>query len=32
MANIKQIEQCRSCGSKELNTVFDIGDLKINAL
>ena len=31
MANIKQIEQCRSCGSKELTTVFDIGDLKINA-
>jgi NDP-4-keto-2,6-dideoxyhexose 3-C-methyltransferase len=31
MANIKQIEQCRSCDSKELNTVFDIGDLKINA-
>jgi len=31
MANIKQIEQCRSCDSKELTTVFDIGDLKINA-
>jgi hypothetical protein len=31
MAKIKQIEECRSCGNKELNTVFDIGDLKINA-
>ena len=31
MANIKQIEQCRSCDSKELTTVFDIGDLKTNA-
>ena len=31
MAKIKQIEECRSCGNKELTTVFDIGDLKINA-
>lgn len=29
MANIKQIEECRSCGNKDFNTVFDIGDLKI---
>lgn len=31
MAKIKQIEECRSCGNEELTTVFDIGDLKINA-
>ena len=31
MAKVKQIKKCRSCGNPDLNVVFDIGDLKINA-
>ena len=31
MAHIKEITECRSCGSSEFTTVFDMGDLKINA-
>ncbi len=31
MAKVKQIKKCRSCGNTDLNVVFDIGDLKINA-
>jgi NDP-4-keto-2,6-dideoxyhexose 3-C-methyltransferase len=31
MANVKQISECRSCGNSDLTTVFDMGDLKINA-
>lgn len=31
MSEATQITQCRSCGNEELKTVFDIGDLKVNA-
>lgn len=31
MANVKQITECRSCGNEHMDTIFDIGELKINA-
>lgn len=31
MSNVREITCCRSCGSDALTTVFDIGELKINA-
>jgi NDP-4-keto-2,6-dideoxyhexose 3-C-methyltransferase len=31
MRQVKKITQCRSCGASDMNTVFDMGDLKINA-
>lgn len=31
MANVKQINKCRSCNNNNLDIVFDIGDLKVNA-
>lgn len=31
MTDVRRINHCRSCGSKGLRTVFDIGELKINA-
>jgi NDP-4-keto-2,6-dideoxyhexose 3-C-methyltransferase len=31
MSNVREITCCRSCGSDALRTVFDIGELKINA-
>lgn len=31
MRHVTKINCCRSCGAKELKTVFDIGELKINA-
>lgn len=31
MANVKTVTQCRSCNSTLSKTVFDIGELKINA-
>lgn len=31
MRQVKQVTQCRSCGHPELITVFDMGELKINA-
>lgn len=31
MTNVKRIDHCRSCGAGDLRTVFDIGELKINA-
>ena len=31
MRHVKQIDSCRICGNTELTSVFDIGELKINA-
>jgi len=31
MRQVKKVDECRSCGNDNMNTVFDIGDLKINA-
>ena len=31
MRQVKKVTQCRSCGADDMNTVFDMGDLKINA-
>lgn len=31
MANVKEITECRSCGSSEFVSVFNMGNLKINA-
>jgi NDP-4-keto-2,6-dideoxyhexose 3-C-methyltransferase len=31
MTNVKEVTSCRSCGHNEMKTVFDMGDLKINA-
>lgn len=31
MANVKHVTNCRSCGSELSKTVFDMGELKINA-
>jgi len=31
MRQVKKVTQCRSCGTDNMDTVFDIGELKINA-
>ena len=31
MTQVKQVDQCRSCGDPLTKTVFDMGELKINA-
>ena len=31
MANVKEVTVCRSCGHNDMKTVFDMGDLKVNA-